>query len=83
MTSETNPAHTAFYVSAIDGPGKWLLSGPYASHATALAMVAPVRERAIAGRPRAHFYAFGTCGHGPEVEPIKTPLGPEWVPATV
>ncbi len=76
--TETNPAHTAFYVSAIDGAQSWLLAGPYASHDAAKAQVDAVREKAIAGRPRAHFYAFGTSGHGPETGPFPTPLGANW-----
>jgi hypothetical protein len=50
-----------YFVSAVDGGRHWLLSGPYASHAAALADVDAAKKLAIDNDPRAHFFAFGTC----------------------
>ena len=61
-----------FYVSAIDGSRKYLVAGPYADHATALARVDAVRGRADEINPRAWFMAWGTAGSPTE---IRTPLG--------
>lgn len=74
-SSESREIHTDrkfYYVSAKDGDRTWLLAGPYPEHRTALDMEPEVRERAIAGRPAAVFYAFGTCGSD---ERFVTPLG--------
>jgi hypothetical protein len=67
-----------YYVSAIDGPKTFIIAGPYASHAAALAQVRAVCEFANEQDGRAWFMAWGTCGSD---ELIKTPLGPEWAPA--
>lgn len=62
-----------YYVSAIDGGKVALVSGPYASHAAALADVDRCNLLACAADPRSHFAAFGTCrfkdglGRGPGV----------------
>lgn len=75
MPPEDQEIHTDkkfYYVSARDGGRTWLLAGPYTEHRTALDMEPQVRERAIAGRPAAVFYAFGTCGSDEE---FLTPLG--------
>ncbi len=50
----------SYYVSAVDGSRSALASGPYDTHAEALAAVEVVRERAVRQDGRAHFYAFGT-----------------------
>jgi hypothetical protein len=50
-----------YYVSAVDAGNYWLLSGPYDSHAAAIADVDDVQEIAIKNNPFAHFYSFGTC----------------------
>lgn len=76
--AETSPAHVAFYVSAIDGDRSYIMAGPYACHEAAKAQVPAIRAMAEAQNPRAVWMAFGTCGHGPEIEPRKTPLGAEW-----
>lgn len=64
--------HKHFYVSAIDGQRRFLISGPYATHAEAIACVDTVRGMAVEQDGRAHFMMWGTAG---SVEPIKTPLG--------
>lgn len=69
---------TYYYVSAIDGPKTYIIAGPYAAHADALAQVHAVCLEADKGNPRAWFMAWGTCGSD---ELINTPLGPEWAPA--
>lgn len=66
-----------FYVSAIDGPRKHLVAGPYSSHDEAKGMVDHVRKHADSD-PRAHFMAWGTAG---SATPLKTPLGSDWKPA--
>jgi len=67
-----NPSH--FYVSAIDGPKRYLIAGPYPTHAAALAKVRTVRDIAYErdGSGRAWFMAWGTAGSDREQ---KTPLG--------
>jgi len=49
-----------YYVSAEDNGTVWFLLGPLPSHATAIAMIRPVRNMAVKGNPLASFYAFGT-----------------------
>jgi hypothetical protein len=71
----TDKAH--YYVSAIDGPRTFIIAGPYAAHAAALAQVNAVRDLGVDQNPRAWWFAWGTCGSD---ELIKTPLGPEWAP---
>lgn len=53
-------AGTSYYVSAADGGRSALASGPYPTHAEALARVDEVRERAIRQDGKAHFYSWGT-----------------------
>lgn len=81
MLTKTSPDHVAFYVTAIDGAKTYLMAGPYACHDAAKAAVSPVRAMAAEQDGRAHFMAFGTMGHGADVTPLKTPLGPEWAGA--
>lgn len=51
-----------YYVSARDGPTTfWLLAGPFATHAEALALVERTRQVACEDEPRAFWYSFGTC----------------------
>ena len=51
-----------YYVDCIPQAGKaTLLSGPYRSHAAALADVENVRRITNDTDPRSHFMAFGTC----------------------
>jgi len=55
-----HPTDANFYVTAIDGRKVVPLSGPYATHAEAVAMFDDVRERALAVDPGAAFASFGT-----------------------
>lgn len=69
----TNPTHTMFYVSAIDGPRTYLIAGPYGTHQAALDRVESVREHARDTDARAHFMAWGTCSSSTLNK--QTPLG--------
>jgi hypothetical protein len=75
IRENTNPAHTAFYVSAIDGPKTYLVAGPYDTHQAALDRVEAVRTHADQHDPRAHFMFWGTCSLPQAPEAHKTPLG--------
>lgn len=55
------PSSRAYYTSAIDGPKKALLTGPYDTHQEALDMVDAARDKAVKLDPMAWFYAYGTC----------------------
>ncbi len=57
---EPDPRPGAYYVSVIDAGRTALLSGPYPTHAAALAAVDKVRELANIVDHRSVFYAFGT-----------------------
>jgi hypothetical protein len=62
-TCECGERHTpgaSYYVSAADGGRSALASGPYDTHAEALAKVDEVRERAVRQDGQAHFYSWGT-----------------------
>jgi hypothetical protein len=62
-TCECGAKHTAgskYYVSAIDGKKTVLLSGPYATHAEAVALVDEIKDLAIKLDPKAAFASFGT-----------------------
>lgn len=72
---ETNPDHTAFYVSAIDGARAALIAGPYSTHQIALDAVRGVKARAEEIEPRAHWWAWGTCSLPEHPETLKPPLG--------
>ncbi len=67
-----------FYVSAINGPRKHLVAGPYKKHQDALDRVEDVRRYADSQDPFSHFMAWGTAGSD---APRTTPLGPNWSPA--
>jgi hypothetical protein len=56
----SHPRGANFYVTAIDGKNVVPLSGPYPTHAEAVAMVDEVKERALAVDPSAAFASFGT-----------------------
>lgn len=56
---DDRPGH--YYVSVANGYRYQLLSGPYDTHAEALAKVDAAKDIAISNDPRAHWYAFGTC----------------------
>lgn len=67
-----------FYVSAICGPRRYMVAGPYATHEAALAQVGAVRKLADeSDDPRGAFMAWGTAGGN---RPVRTQLGPEWAP---
>lgn len=73
----TNPDHNFFYVSAIDGARRYLMAGPYDSHAAALSRVDGVRAFACdfannASAGRAHFMAWGTAS---SADPFPSALG--------
>ena len=55
-----HPSGAKYYVTAIDGKKTLPLSGPYPTHAEAVAMVDEVRELAIRLDPGAAFASFGT-----------------------
>lgn len=62
----TNPNHKFFYVSAIDGPRRFLIAGPYDNHDAVLARVDGVRAYACdfannASAGRAAFMGWGTA----------------------
>lgn len=61
MILPTQPYAPGFYVSAIDGNRKALVSGPYATHAEALGKVDSVRDEWCELDGRAWFYAWGTA----------------------
>jgi len=58
-----------YYVTAIDGPRKARIAGPYKTHGTALDKVRTVKDRAEDVDPRAHWWAWGTMRS-------ETDLGP-------
>jgi len=70
----SNPDHSAFYVSALDGPKSFLVAGPYPDHATAIARVDAVRRHAEVD-PRSHWMAWGTCSLPAAPANHTTPLG--------
>lgn len=59
-----------FYTSVIDGTRRGYLSGPFETHAEALADVERVRRRAQTDNARAWFYGFGMCSTPPSAEPL-------------
>ena len=58
---EPDSAPGPYYVSVRDGERFALLLGPFETHREALAMVEPVRVKAVDFNRFAHFYSFGTC----------------------
>jgi len=61
-----------YYTSVIDGDRKGLLTGPFATHAEALADVPRAKQLAEKADRWAAFYAFGTAGSD-EVLPVAFP----------
>lgn len=59
QTPDTRPG--PFYVSAVDGTKNYLMAGPYAQHADALADVERARDIANNADGRAWFMSWGTC----------------------
>lgn len=49
-----------YYVSAIDGKKKALLSGPYPTHAECLAVLPAIRDKLLLEDPASQFYSIGT-----------------------
>jgi len=76
MNDNPTPSEWAkyFYVSAVDGRRKYLLAGPYDTHAEAARNVATVKaialDQDVTGR--AAFMGFGTAGSD---IPLKSALG--------
>lgn len=68
---------SVFYTSAQRDDGRYVvLSGPYQTHADALAAVAADKTWAWDRDPRAPWYAYGTCSTTePEtMRPLRLPL---------
>jgi len=63
-----HPRNANFYVTAIDGRKTLPLSGPYPTHAEAVAMVDEIKERAISVDPGAAFASFGTTAMNPSYD---------------
>lgn len=63
---------TVFYVSAINGTRKFLVSGPYPTHAEALALVNHARRQACERDPRGYFMEWGTASSD---QPQQTLMG--------
>lgn len=61
-----------FYISAINGPTKYLVAGPYSTHKQALDLVDSVRDRCNKIDPMSWFFAWGTAS---SAEDFTTPLG--------
>lgn len=59
QTPDTRPG--PYYVSAVDGTKNYLMAGPYAQHADALADVRRVRDIADNADARSCFMFWGTC----------------------
>lgn len=72
-TPDPRPGH--YYVTAVDGPYKYFLAGPWLTHVEALTQVEAVRRFAEEVDPRAVWMAFGTARQPKEEEPIKSRLG--------
>ena len=70
-----DPQPGRYYVTAIDGPKRYFLAGPWDTHADALAQVETVRCFAELADPRAIWMAYGTARQPLDGEPIKSALG--------
>jgi hypothetical protein len=66
----TVPKH--YYTSVIDGDRRGLLTGPFQTHAEALADVARAKQLAEKADRWAAFYGFGTAGSD-DVLPVVFP----------
>jgi hypothetical protein len=60
-TPESCPPDGRYYVSAIDGPGYYLMAGPYPTHAAALADVDKVKDISQEKDAKAFWMSWGTC----------------------
>jgi len=56
-----DPRPGFYYVSAIDGPRRSMVRGPFPTHAEALERVEATRRLVEERDPRAHWYAWGTA----------------------
>lgn len=56
-----DPRPGFYYVSAVDGPRRSLVRGPFSTHAEALERVEDTRRLVEERDPRAHWYAWGTA----------------------
>lgn len=63
-----------YYATAVDGPRVALLSGPYPTHAEALAALPEAREKALRVDPKSHFYSFGTVATDVDRPGVLDPL---------
>lgn len=72
---QPDPQPGRYYVTAIDGPKRYFLAGPWDTHADALAQVETVRCFAELADPRAIWMAYGTARQPLDGEPIKSALG--------
>ena len=75
LTQGPDPQPGHYYVTAIDGPRRYFLAGPWPTHGEALAQVEAVRRYADAMDPRATWMAYGTARQPLGGEPIKSALG--------
>lgn len=73
--NDTNPAHRAFYVSAIDADTRRAarMAGPFDSHEEARSALRAIRDAAYDIDPRAHWWLWGTCSL-PEHDGRQCPL---------
>lgn len=69
-TPETCPAPGRYYVTCVDGPDYWKMSGPYASHEAALADVDRAMTIANDHDGRAWFMSWGTARCGDDCQDV-------------
>ena len=75
LTQEPDPQPGHYFVTAIDGPRRYFLAGPWPTHVEALAQVEAVQRYAEHADPRAFWMAYGTARQPLDGEPIKSALG--------
>jgi hypothetical protein len=67
-TSENCPSPGSYYVTCVDGPRYWNMSGPYSTHAAALADVDKALKIANEHDGRAWFMSWGTTRMADELK---------------
>ena len=72
---QPDPQPGRYYVTAIDGPRRYFLAGPWPTHVEALAQVEVVRRYAERTDPRAFWMAYGTARQPLDGEAITSALG--------
>ena len=72
---QPDPQPGRYYVTAIDGPKRYFLAGPWEAHGEALAQVEAVRRFAEHTDPRATWMAYGTARQPLDGEAITSALG--------